>query len=156
MFELEEYESSKQCFQRSVELSLQQGKSDVSAQNRWIRKCESEIEGKKISFPLSGYSDVTILSTKSSLYVNGLDEAEEEARVAATTKKIDSTQSKAPVVAAKVPPKTLPNIRYQYYQSATTMNISVMAKNLTPDDVTVKFSADHLLVVVKQDDQEGI
>lgn len=46
LFELEEYESSKQSFERSVELSQQQGKKDISAQNRWIRKCESEIEGQ--------------------------------------------------------------------------------------------------------------
>ena len=46
LFELEEYESSKQSFERSVDLSQQQGKKDLSAQNRWIRKCETEIEGR--------------------------------------------------------------------------------------------------------------
>jgi hypothetical protein len=45
LFELEEYESSRQSFERSVQLCEQQGKKDVSAQNRWIRKCDTEIEG---------------------------------------------------------------------------------------------------------------
>lgn len=125
LFELEEYESSKQSFQRSVELCGQQGKKDVSSQNRWIRKCETEIE----------------------------EEAEEEARIAATTKKVEAT--KVPAPSPPVLPQTvLPSIRYQYYQSATTMNISVMAKNLAPEDVTVVFTPTHLVVRVKQEGQE--
>jgi suppressor of G2 allele of SKP1 len=127
LFELEEYESSKQCFELSVELALKQGKKDVSAQNRWIRKCESEME----------------------------DESEEEERIAATTQKIE-TPKVAPAPVPQMSKKVLPDIRYQYYQSATSMNISIMAKNLTADDVVVEFSTKHLLVRVKQDGQEGI
>jgi suppressor of G2 allele of SKP1 len=123
LFELEEYESSKQSFQRSIELSQKEGRSDVVAQNRWIRKCESELE----------------------------EEEEEQARIAAATKKVEATEKK---VVKKAPPPTLPNIRYQYYQSATTMNISVMAKNLTPEDVVIEFNPNHLLIKVKQEGQE--
>ena len=84
------------------------------------------------------------------------EEAEEEARIAATAKKVESTQVKATPIPPAAPPKALPNIRYQYYQSATTMNISVMAKNLTSEDVTVEFLPNHLLVKVRQGGQEGI
>ena len=39
-------------------------------------------------------------------------------------------------------------MRYQYYQSAASLNISVMAKNLTADDVVVDIQPEHLRVVV--------
>lgn len=129
LFELEEYESSKQSFQRSVELTQQSGRTDLAAQNRWIRKCEAEIE----------------------------EEAQEEARFADVTRKVEANQTKASVTPPSVcPPNTLPDIRYQYYQSASTLNISVLAKNLAADDVKVVFSPHHLLIKVKQSGQEVI
>lgn len=78
------------------------------------------------------------------------EEAEEEARNAAS-QKVEA----APTVSALPPKAPLPDIRYQYYQSATSMNISVMAKDLTPQDVTVEFSPQHLLVRVKQAGKDG-
>jgi hypothetical protein len=85
------------------------------------------------------------------VFRNTTEEAEEEARIAATAKKVETAKAVAPL-----PPKSvLPSVRYQYYQSATTMNISVMAKNLTAEDVTVEFTPTHLLVRVKQEGQEG-
>lgn len=149
---MEEYESSKQCFELSAELAQKQGKKDVSAQNRWIRKCESEIEGKMDNMTL--FCEPRL----NTLFAIFTEEAEEEERIAATTKKIE-TPKVAPAAAAPVPQmskKVLPDIRYQYYQSATSMNISVMAKNLTADDVVVEFSTNHLLVRVKQDGNEGM
>ena len=83
------------------------------------------------------------------------EEAEEEARIAATARKVEATEVKQP---APVPPKAskvLPTVRYQYYQSASTLNMSVMAKNLTSEDVTVEFTPGHLLVKVKLEGQEG-
>ena len=49
----------------------------------------------------------------------------------------------APAVAAADQP-----IRYQHYQSPATMSISVLAKNLTADDVVVDIQPTHLRVVV--------
>ena len=48
-----------------------------------------------------------------------------------------------------------PSVRYQYYQSVSSLNMSVMAKNLAPEDVTVEFTPNHLLVKVQQEGQEG-
>ncbi len=49
-----------------------------------------------------------------------------------------------------------PEIRYQYYQSPTSVNISVLAKNLTPDDLQVEFQPTHLKVVVRIESVEGL
>ena len=38
------------------------------------------------------------------------------------------------------------NIRYEYYQSKEKMNVSVLAKNMRPEDVEVIISPAHLLV----------
>jgi hypothetical protein len=62
-------------------------------------------------------------------------------------------------VSVKAPPVTvtpLPAVRYQYYQSALSMNISVLAKNLTPEEVHIVFSPTHLLVRVTQEGREGM
>lgn len=45
----------------------------------------------------------------------------------------------------------LPEIKYQYYQSGTHMNISVLAKNLQPQDVNIDISEQHLRVYIKRD-----
>lgn len=58
-----------------------------------------------------------------------------------------------PPAAPKVAP--LPTYKYQYYQSSTQMNISVLAKNLTADDVQVTFQSKHLCVRIKSNDTHG-
>eukprot|EP01042_Synura_sphagnicola_P003771 gene3771-4701_t len=40
-------------------------------------------------------------------------------------------------------------IRHQYYQSPTTMYISVLAKNVDPNDALISIQADHLLVNIQ-------
>ena len=57
----------------------------------------------------------------------------------------------APVPKAPAVPVTsvvLP-IKYQYYQSLTNMNISVLVKNMTENDVVVEIKPSHLKVVIK-------
>jgi hypothetical protein len=87
---------------------------------------------------------------------SAVEEAEEEARIAATAKKIEAPKAPAPTPTPQPTKSVLPDIRYQYYQSATSMNISVMAKNLTPNDVIVEFTPNHLLIRVKQDGKDGM
>lgn len=58
---------------------------------------------------------------------------------------------------AKAAPRTVaPEIKYQYYQSGTSVNISVLVKNLTPEDVSVDFQTNHLKVVVRVEGFEGL
>ena len=53
----------------------------------------------------------------------------------------------AAAVAAKAAAVIVPT-RYQYYQSADTLNISVLAKNVSNQDAQVVISPDHLRVVI--------
>ena len=46
-------------------------------------------------------------------------------------------------------------VRYQYYQSAASLSISVLAKNLTAEDVVVDIQAEHLRVVVLHESAGG-
>ena len=56
--------------------------------------------------------------------------------------------SKPPTAAQPVPSITLP-IKYQYYQSLSSLTIDVMVKNRTNDDVMVEILPTHLKAVVK-------
>ncbi|OQR82904.1 hypothetical protein ACHHYP_15343 [Achlya hypogyna] len=50
------------------------------------------------------------------------------------------------VVAAPVTAPATPALRHEWYQSPTHVTLSLMQKNLTPEDVTVDFSPNHLHV----------
>lgn len=39
--------------------------------------------------------------------------------------------------------------RYQYFQSITTFTISILAKNLTQDDILITITSEHLRVIIK-------
>jgi tetratricopeptide (TPR) repeat protein len=127
-FELEEYESSKAAFQHGLGLrSAAPGDKDVSAYQRWVRKCSSE---------LTSGNDMYIKPSSASVPVPTASAA----------------AGSAP--APKAPPiqnKSLPEIKYQYYQSGSTMNISVLAKNLDPSDVNVTITQQHIKVFIKRE-----
>jgi hypothetical protein len=65
-----------------------------------------------------------------------------------------------PAAATKITPPAartvLPEIKYQYYQSSTALNLSVLAKNLSSEDVSVDFETNHLKVVVRVDGVQGL
>jgi hypothetical protein len=48
-----------------------------------------------------------------------------------------------------------PTIKYQYYQSSTAVNISVLAKNVSAEDAHVDFSPSHLKIRIRQDGSDG-
>ena len=54
---------------------------------------------------------------------------------------------KAPAQPTSAPQQQQP-IKYQYYQSPSSLSISVLAKNLSVDDIVVEIKSDHLRVVV--------
>lgn len=117
---------------------------DVTIVSRWIRKCESEIkEENNITIP-----DLTTNNTppQSEIQNNSLPQSEISSQ----------QQQKQQDNISLSTPKQLPDIKYQYYQSATSINISVLVKNLTPDDVSVDFQPSHLRIHVRIDGVEGI
>ena len=80
------------------------------------------------------------------------EETIEAAKKEEAAKKAAAAQKPPPPV-----PKVTaaPTIRYQYYQSTASVNISVMAKNLTTDDVLVDFDTKHLKICIRQEGING-
>lgn len=81
------------------------------------------------------------------------EEAIEAAKKEEAAKKAAAAQKPCPPHVPKV--TAAPTIRYQYYQSTASVNISVMAKNLTTDDVLVEFDAKHLKICIRQEGING-
>lgn len=111
---------AKASFESGLKLRQQEGKRDLAPYTRYIRKCDAEIPATSTS---SASAEIAV-------------------PVAPAT-----TATPVPP-AAPMPSIALP-IKYQYYQSLTSLTISVMAKNLTAEDVIVDMQATHLKVVVK-------
>lgn len=99
-----------------------QGNKDTTVISRYLRKCDAEISESK-----------TAVSTPS----------------ASTTAAAGPAITPTPAVPATPVYSVALPIKYQYYQSLSTMNISVLAKNLTADDVLVDIQPTHLRVVIK-------
>ncbi len=117
-FELGEYETAKKALETGKELRAKAGK-DVTVYGRAIRKCDVELSASEESEQISPPS----------------------VPVAAV--------SSAPITAAPLPAvtTTIPNaIKYQYYQSAENMNISILAKNVTPEEAEISIQPDSLRV----------
>ena len=119
-FELGEYETAKKAFEIGKEKRTKAGK-DVTAYTRAIRKCDIELE-----------------------------ETPEQMSIASVpTKSIATTSTTAPVLAPALPAVTtvIPNaIKYQYYQNAEAVNISILAKNVTPEETEISILPEHLKV----------
>eukprot|EP01032_Pedospumella_encystans_P014281 gene14281-16418_t len=136
-FELEEYESAKASFSQGLKLRQeQQSNRDTAVYARYIRKCNAEMADEETAAPASS-------STKAAAAPSA----------AAAAAPMSGQKASASAAAAPSPPTATvaaapQPIRYQYYQSATSLSLSVMAKNLSAEDVTVDIQAEHLRVVV--------
>ena len=120
-FELGEYETAKKAFETGKEKRTKVGK-DVTAYTRAIRKCDIELE--ETSEQMSSTPPVP-------------------------AKSITAATTAAPVLAPALPAVTtaIPNaIKYQYYQNAEAVNISILAKNVTPEETEISILPEHLKV----------
>mmetsp|Transcript_29205 Transcript_29205/g.27974 ORF Transcript_29205/g.27974 Transcript_29205/m.27974 type:complete len:397 (-) Transcript_29205:216-1406(-) len=127
-FELEEFETSRKSFETA--LLSKCSEKNVLICNRWIRKCDVEIQELDKEIPQISRSTVPSSSSAT-------------APVA--------IPSKAPPINVSLHTKSaiVPSnpIRYQYYQGNDSLNISVLAKNMLPGDVDISIESDHLRVV---------
>lgn len=122
LFELENYSDAKKAFEQAITArqNKSSGNKDTTVITRYLRKCDAEISESKTA--------VTSAAAPTA---------------AATPVAAPATTATGPVCSVALP------IKYQYYQSLSTMNISVLAKNLTANDVVVDIQPAHLKVVVK-------
>ena len=117
-FELGEYETAKKALEAGKELRAKAGK-DVTAYDRAIRKCDVELSASE-----------------------GAEQISPPSVPVTTSSPVPATAPPLPAVTT-----TIPNaIKYQYYQSAESMNISILAKNVTPEEAEISIQPDYLKV----------
>lgn len=173
-FELEEFETAKKAFEQGCRLCEQSGK-DTTVYARYIRKCNAEIAGVCVLCFLvfSGVFDFNILvvcvlvaaiedelppvvfkaSSSSSSSV-----APPSSSSSSSSSNTSSTPTPASAVQAAAKSSIVPlaPIRYEYYQTAEKLTISVLAKGLEPKDALVEIASNQLRVVVTRQGKEEV
>jgi suppressor of G2 allele of SKP1 len=136
-FELEEFETARKSFETA--LLSKSSEKNVTIYNRWIRKCDVEIQELDKEIPQVSASAVSSSSSSSV--------------ATAATAAAAAIPIKAPAIIVSLHTKSaivpFNPIKYQYYQGNDSLNISVLEKNLLPEDVNVSIESDHLRVVCK-------
>lgn len=135
-FELDEFETALAAFRKGQELQGAAGKakSRQFPYNRWIRKCETEIEDEGEE-------------------AEDMEVVEPAAADAAAEAAVDAAVAAPAPVAAEASPPLAPQLRYQFYQSASHVTVSVMEKKLTADMVDVAIQPQALRVAVQRPGQ---
>jgi len=134
-FELEEYETALSAFKNGKAQFDKEGKPENSSRpySRWIRKCETELD----------------------------DDSEDEIKVESTangggggggggnsTKAAASEEPQPPI------PQPKPSLKYQFYQSADWVTVSLMEKKLQEPELQVSIEEFTLSVTVTREGQE--
>ncbi len=128
LFALDEFDAALKAF----ELARSSADDKHSARlGRLIRKCEIELRDESAS-DKRGIESPTASVLKDSS--------------AASSAK--STEKSPDVAPQKVPVHKLPRIEYQYYQSDATLTISILAKGVQQENVSVDMTKDTLKVSV--------
>jgi hypothetical protein len=146
-FELEEYESAKAMFEMGLALVTQRKDSGSVATagdmckndamikyQRAIRKCEAEIALCNTATAAPATSAAVTSTSAPSTTAKPSTSAVPSAASSSQPKKPSATQQ--------------PATRYEYYQSNEALTVSVLAKNLTPEEVEVTISSHRLRVVL--------
>lgn len=97
----------------------------------WLRKCDAELSGEQL---------LVTPSTKASSFDKKPEKTESQAVQPQETSSVDAKPSSA--------------IRHQWYQSATTVNLSIFVKNRQRSDIDVDFNEDSLYCGVKLPNNE--
>ena len=125
-FELDEYEAALAAF-RDGRAAAKKGGAKLLERRKydmWIRKCEASLED---------------------------EEADDD------NKNVETATPPPPAPPPAPPPQPKPapcSVKYQYYQSATHLTVSVLAKNQTPETCEVKIEPKFLAVRVVRDGAE--
>eukprot|EP01027_Heterolobosea_sp_BB2_P006394 GEZU01009674.1.p1 GENE.GEZU01009674.1~~GEZU01009674.1.p1 ORF type:complete len:382 (-),score=124.08 GEZU01009674.1:58-1182(-) len=131
-FELEEYESAKSALEKGQRINP----SDSQFQ-KWLRKCNAELENEKQG---SAASKPTPPST--------------EAKPQAQTENQQQQRTTPQQAAAPVPstqPKKEARYRHEWYQSPNYVNVSVFAKGIKKEQLEVEIEPKSLSITIKID-----
>jgi len=134
-FELEEFETAKQAFEQGQKLEP----SNTNFRT-WLRKCSAELNEESME---TEHSSSSSSSSVSSTPV---------AATPAPTPEPTPTPAPAPSQA----PKPTPNIRHEWYQSATFVIVSIFHKGLKKEQVQVNIQPTQLDVNIKLPDSDFV
>ena len=130
LFQMDEYESAKKAFETGMLLKGETGKKAATFQ-KWIRKCNAEIEDEE-------------------------DDDDEEDDAPQEEKNTKVSEEKVEAVApAPVAAKPQPKFRHDWYQTSDMVVITVMAKKQNAENVSVDITATNVTVEIKLDDGSG-
>jgi suppressor of G2 allele of SKP1 len=130
-FELEEFETALAAFEKGSALDT----SDSSFKS-WIRKCKAEIESEGGSVESSSSTPVAAPKPTTA-----------ETKPPATVQA--QTSNPAPQPAQPAQSAQPAKIRHEWYQSASHVVVTVFAKNVKREDLTVDIQKDSLSVSIK-------
>jgi len=129
-FELDEFESAKDAFEKSKLLK------DQPVVRRWIRKCSAEIDDEKDDYPMSSTlkkdNNENIITKQQENKTKNNNQPKEEEK----PKEIPSLTTKE-ALNDPIPPVKTP-IRHDWYQSPTTVVLNIFIKNMSKDQVNVE------------------
>ena len=140
-FELEEFETAKDSFERGLDARLalpQSGKKDMQLYRRSIRKCSVELEQQQ--------------QQKQQQMEQQQQQQQKQQQQQQQQQQQLSKPIPAPSCSTAASSALLPATRYQYYQTDTSVNVSVLAKNMQPSDVHITITPDHLRVAISHAD----
>jgi len=148
-FSLGEFESAKQAFEKTQDLS-------PSQQNRtWIRKCEAEIADEGAEDDAESSEELEILKKNDA--PPPLEPDVDPGRKAVAQN--SQNQEKLPVQAVQSPPvmqtqpvptqPAKPAVRHDWFQTETAVTVSVMIKGVKKEEASVQITAKTLGVSVK-------
>ena len=130
LFQLDEYESAKKAFETGMLLKGETGKKAATFQ-KWIRKCNAEIEDEEDD-----------------------DDDEDDAPQEEKNTKVSEEKVEA-VAPAPVAAKPQPKFRHDWYQTSDLVVITVLAKKQNAENVSVDITATNVTVEIKLDDGSG-
>lgn len=148
-----DYGLAKQAFEKSLQVKP----NAEIARKVWVRKCDAELSGS--SLPLQG---ITAETTLNSATISTSAAASSEAPApsapggapaappAAAPAAASSTEAHAPTSAS-----SNKKVRHEWYQSNTHVFITIFAKKVPKDDVTVKFEEHDVEIAVKLPGDDG-
>ena len=133
-FALGEYEAARASFSKAMEMGTVPGTTDAELK-RWVRKCDAEIElEKNPPAPMASAADAASSSTTPAA-VNPMAPPPSAAAAAAA-----AAQSSDPN-----------KIRHEWYQTQTHVIVSILARNVPKDKVSVDFQEKDVDVAIKLD-----
>jgi suppressor of G2 allele of SKP1 len=132
LFALEEFDAALKAFEVARSSA---GDKHSARLDRLIRKCEIELRDENIGGP--DKRSIDSQSANASV--------QKDSSASLSTKSAEKTSDVAP---PKVAVNKLPRIEYQYYQSDAALTISILAKGVLQENVSVEMTKDTLKVSV--------